>query len=169
MNAVDGTFDSPSEAVRATLPALTHTGQRTVCVRAVSGLDRSAAGCAPLTVTASYRFGGFLRPVDNLPTVNTVKAGAAIPVKFSLGGNFGLNVLAPGSPVSAAITCDPNALVDPVEQTVTASSSGLQYDPVNGTYTYVWKTDRAWGGSCRQFNLTFADGTVASARFKFSR
>lgn len=169
MSAVDGAFDSPSEAVRATLPPLTQTGLRTVCVRAVSGLDRGTAGCAPLNVAVQYQFGGFLRPVDPLPTVNTVKAGAAVPVKFSLGGDFGLNVLASGSPRSAGITCDPSAAVDPVEQTVTASVSGLQYDPVSGTYTYVWKTDRSWGGSCRQFTLTLQDGSVATARFRFSK
>ena len=39
-----------------------------------------------------YAFGGFLQPIDNLPTVNTMKAGSAAPVKFSLGGNKGLNI-----------------------------------------------------------------------------
>jgi hypothetical protein len=34
-----------------------------------------------------YTFTGFFSPVDNPPTVNVAKAGSAIPVKFSLGGN----------------------------------------------------------------------------------
>src|SRR5262249_27214781 len=48
-----------------------------------------------------YTFSGFFQPVDNLPTVNSVKAGSAIPVKFSLDGNQGLNIFAAGSPTSA--------------------------------------------------------------------
>jgi hypothetical protein len=36
-----------------------------------------------------YNFSGFFQPVDNLPTLNIAKAGSAIPVKFSLGGDQG--------------------------------------------------------------------------------
>lgn len=78
-------------------------------------------------------------------------------------------MLASGSPRSATVACDAAAPVDPAEQTVTAGSSGLQYDAASGLYTYVWKTDRAWAGTCRQFTLTFRDGNVASARFKFPK
>jgi len=34
-----------------------------------------------------FDFSGFFQPVDNLPTFNVVKAGQAVPVKFSLGGD----------------------------------------------------------------------------------
>jgi len=40
--------------------------------------------------------------VDNPPTKNVVKAGAAVPVKFSLGGDRGLNIFASTSPSSQA-------------------------------------------------------------------
>ena len=39
---------------------------------------------------APFAYQGFLQPVDNPPTVNSSKAGSAIPVKFSLGSNRGL-------------------------------------------------------------------------------
>jgi hypothetical protein len=35
-------------------------------------------GHSTFHVNVSYNFGGFLRPIDNLPTVNVVKAGQAI-------------------------------------------------------------------------------------------
>src|SRR6185503_11562768 len=54
----------------------------------------------------TYSLVGFFSPVDNPPTLNVVKAGAAIPVKFSLGGNQGLGVMAAGYPSSKAIACD---------------------------------------------------------------
>lgn len=44
----------------------------------------------------SYSFGGFLQPLEALPTLNSLKAGAAVPVKFSLGGDHGLDIFAAG-------------------------------------------------------------------------
>jgi streptogramin lyase len=35
----------------------------------------------------SFLFSGFFQPVDNPPTLNSTKAGSAVPVKFSLNGN----------------------------------------------------------------------------------
>jgi hypothetical protein len=117
---------------------------------------------------SGFSFTGFFQPVDNLPTLNTLKSGQAVPVKFSLGGNFGLNVLAAGYPKSAPITCSSTALLDGVEETVTAGASSLSYDPVTGWYNYVWKTDKTWAvGTCRQLIVKFTDGTTAYANFKF--
>jgi hypothetical protein len=39
-----------------------------------------------------------MAPVDSPPTVNTVKAGAAVPVKFSVNGDRGLDIFAVGYP-----------------------------------------------------------------------
>ena len=36
------------------------------------------------------------------------------------------------------------------------------------SHTYVWKTDKSWAGTCRQFTLTLADGNAKVANFKFS-
>ena len=41
---------------------------------------------------------GFLAPVDAPPVVNSVKAGAAVPVKFSLGGDHASRSLLPAIP-----------------------------------------------------------------------
>jgi hypothetical protein len=106
--------------------------------------------------------------VDNGGVHNSVKAGQAVPVRFQLGGDRGLSILAPGSPNSAQILCGSGAPVDPVEETVTAGASGLQYDPVTGTYTYVWKTVKTWKGTCRQFTLQLDDGTTRTAIFEFN-
>jgi hypothetical protein len=115
-----------------------------------------------------YDFSGFFAPVDNPPTLNTVKAASAIPVKFSLHGDQGLNILAAGSPTSQQVACTSGAPTDPIEETVTAGSSSLSYDPATDTYTYVWKTAKTWAASCRQLTLTLNDGTQHAALFKFS-
>ena len=119
--------------------------------------------------SAFFNFSGFLQPVDNLPALNQVKAGQAIPVKFRLGGNQGLNILASGSPSSAQIACDASAVLDAIEQTVTAGGSSLTYDATTDTYTYVWKTDKSWANTCRQLRVTLTDGTMHEAHFKFSK
>jgi hypothetical protein len=118
-------------------------------------------------VGPTYHFGGFTNPVDALPTLNQMKAGAAVPVKFGLGGDFGLNIFDTGYPKSQQVACDSSAPVDGVEVTVTAGGSSLQYDPSSSRYTYVWKTDKAWAGTCRQLVVGFADGSFGRANFKF--
>jgi hypothetical protein len=124
-------------------------------------------GSASVGHTVIFNFTGFFSPVDNLPVINSVKAGQAIPVKFSLGGDKGLNIFAAGYPKSAVVACDATAPVDNIEQTVTAGGSSLSYDPTTGQYNYVWKTEKAWAGTCRLLIVTFVDGTTQYAKFRF--
>jgi len=114
-----------------------------------------------------YNFTGFFAPIDNLPALNEMKAGQAAPVKFSLGSNQGLNILAAGSPSSVQISCSTSDPVLPVEQTETAGSSSLSYDSTSNQYKYTWKTDSTWKNTCRQLTVTLRDGTVHVAKFKF--
>lgn len=143
-------------------------------VRVVWAADDDVAGnhniyartfTVPLTPLA---FSGFFSPVDNPPVVNVAKSGQAIPVKFSLGGNQGLNVFAAGYPISQQIACDSSSPLDDIEQTVSGGSSSLSYDATTDTYTYVWKTDKAWAKTCRQLTLRLSDGTDHIAYFKFT-
>lgn len=113
-----------------------------------------------------FNFTGFFSPVDNPPLVNTMKAGSAVPVKFSLGGNQGLAIFAAGYPKSQAIACGSGNPTDSIEETVTAGGSTLTYDVTTDQYKYVWKTDKTWKG-CRQLLLQFTDGTTKTALFQF--
>ncbi len=114
-----------------------------------------------------FSFTGFFPPVNNLPVVNQVKAGQAVPLKFSLDGNQGLDIFAAGYPKSVAISCDFAAPIDVLEETLTAGSSSLAYDPSSDQYTYVWKTDKRWSHTCRQLVLGLKDGTFRRANFHF--
>jgi uncharacterized repeat protein (TIGR01451 family) len=114
-----------------------------------------------------YNFTGFFSPIDNLPTINEMKAGQAAPVKFSLGGNQGLNIFAASSPASVQISCSTTAPISPVEETETAGNSSLTYDAASDRYKYVWKTESSWKNTCRQLTITLRDGTVHQANFKF--
>lgn len=114
-----------------------------------------------------YNFIGFFPPIDNLPTWNSVKAGSAIPVKFSLYGDQSLDIFATGYPASQKIDCNSNVLIDLINETVTTGSSGLSYNATTDQYNYVWKTDKIWANSCRQLTVKLKDNTYHNASFKF--
>jgi hypothetical protein len=140
-------------------------GTYELTVDATDGVGHATS--ARVSYTVNWDFSGFLAPVNTPPTVNTVKAGRTIPVKFSLAGNQGLAVLAE-PPSSQQISCDRTVAVDGIEETVSASTNGLTYDASTDTYTYTWKTARSWEGTCRQFTLELADGTAHQAAFQFT-
>jgi VCBS repeat-containing protein len=154
-------------------PNAGYSGPDSFTFKANDGAANSNVAAVAITVnppTIVYNFSGFFQPVDNLPTFNSVNAGRAIPVKFSLGGDFGLDIFAAGYPASQRIACDTTAPVDPVEETSTAGSSSLSYDPLSGRYHYVWKTEKAWAGTCRQLIVRFNDGSPDRiVYFKFDR
>src|SRR5205085_5824503 len=122
----------------------------TTIVNATADDHNGNTSSCSFTVTVLYDFAGFFPPVANLPTVNVVNAGRAIPVKFSLSGNKGLNIFAPDSPASGPSMCNSSDPVTTLQDTVTAGGSSLSYDPAIDQYIYVWKTDAAWAGTCRQ-------------------
>jgi hypothetical protein len=140
-------------------------GTTTVNCSATDAHANTASGS--FTVNVTYAFTGFVQPVDTLPTLNKAKAGSAIPVKFSLAGNQGLNVFFAGFPTSKTTVCGTTAGEDVIEATATAGGSSLSYDATSDQYNYVWKTDKGWAGTCRTLTVKFADGTVKQADFHF--
>jgi hypothetical protein len=127
--------------------------------------SRSNSASSSFAVVVIYNFNGFFQPIDNAPTLNSVKAGSAVPVKFSLGGNQGMNIFQ-SNPASGGIICGATE-GDAIEETVTAGSSSLQFDPGTGQYIYVWKTEKAWVGQCRILQVRLKDGSSKTALFKF--
>jgi hypothetical protein len=116
-----------------------------------------------------YEFGGILPPI-NPSGLNLVKAGQAVPVKFSLGGDHGLNVFASGYPQSQPLlSCAADDPPGTIEETASAGASGLSYDADTNLYTYVWKTEKAWVDSCRQLTLRLTDGSEYAATFSFAK
>ncbi len=161
---------------------------------AASGLDEALStlsgvistgsiGAKPLTFTAFdlagnsasqvcsyaviYDFGGFYPPVEPAPALNPANAGSATPLKFSLGGDQGLDVIAAGFPTWQPVDCETLA---PAGEPVTSRSVGkgsLSYDPQSGQYHAIWRSEKEWAGTCRVLTLQLMDGTQHKAFFIF--
>ena len=121
----------------------------------------------PIQLQVQYPMAGFVAPIANPPAFNPVNANQSVPVKFSLGGDRGLSILADGSPASQAINCTTLDPIGPLVPTQTAGGSGLAYDAGSDTYTYNWKTERSWRDSCRQLIVTLDDTSEHLAYFRF--
>jgi hypothetical protein len=111
-----------------------------------------------------YSLAGPFAPVAAAPAVNLAKAGSIIPVRFALGGNQGLDVLAAGYPKSTITSCTKGRTHE-IEQTADSANPPLKYDPVSKRYTYRWKTTQAMKG-CRDLVLKFRDLSEMRMLFK---
>ncbi len=111
-------------------------------------------------------FSGFLFPVAAPPKLNIAKAPGIVPLRFSLGGNLGLGILAAGSPTATKVAC-PSGATSTVDQAGTFPKLGLVYLPLLKQYLYVWTVPKTYAGSCYRLDLTLADGSTYSANFKF--
>jgi uncharacterized repeat protein (TIGR01451 family) len=138
----------------------------TVVTATATDASGNQASCS-FNVTVHYVFTGFFSPVDNPPVVNQVKAGQNVPLKFSLSGNKGLEILFPGFPSSQQVNCATNAPINDLAETDTPGSSTLTYDASSDRYQYNWKTEKAWVGTCRLLVVKLSDGTSHTANFKF--
>ena len=127
--------------------------------------DADSDGVGDACEPVSYAFSGFFQPVDNPPTFNKTKPGKTIPIRFSLGGDKGLDFFESGYPKSEPIACNSNAEVDGIEQTTTGKG-GLSYDAVSDRYTYNWTTSNTASG-CQQFVMRLKDGSAHRANFIF--
>jgi len=114
-----------------------------------------------------YDWSGFFPPVANDGVLNVVKAGRVIPVKFSLHGDRGLDVIANGYPQVSRFACPTGTRRGAVEARPGGPAGSLRYDPSTDQYVYLWRTDKAFAGTCQRFTIRLTDGTLHHADFWF--
>jgi hypothetical protein len=91
-----------------------------------------------------------------------------VPVRFSLGGFKGLDVLAPGYPQVAEVECGAGEQPGAGRPARSVGwQKGLRYR--HRAYMFMWRTERDWTHGCHQFLLKLTDGSVHRAEFKFVR
>jgi hypothetical protein len=140
-------------------------GTQTLSVQFFPANGNYSPASKTVQLSVNYRFAGFFKPVKNLPVMNVVRAGRAIPIKFSLGRYEGSQVMRPATPAVSTVACTIPSETMTDENDDSENSSGLRAE--GDKYTYVWKTSSAWTGTCRKLVITLADGTSHAAMFKF--
>jgi hypothetical protein len=173
VSASPNASDALSGIASATCDAVvtSQAGGFLVNCTATDNAGNTATKSVSYTVKAVFSFSGFRSPIAALPTLNSTKAGSSVPVKFSLAGNKGLDIFAAGSPSSKSLTCSASATVKTITETAAGGGSGgsLTYDPLTDVYTYAWKTDKAWAGTCRTLVVKLTDGIERTANFQFKK
>ena len=146
--------DGPRVSCKAT-PVDTSLGTH---VFRVDSVDSSGnASSASVTYSVLYDFGGFYSPLVAEPASVLLRAGDAVPAKFSLGGDRGLDVLARAAWRPCGVTTNDSS----------TAFGALGYNAKNDRYTFMWTTDKAWAGSCKELVLTLRDGTTHAAYVSF--
>ena len=117
----------------------------------------------PVYKSARYRvvypFSGFAAPVDG-GALNELRAGSGLPLKFSLGGDYGVDVVT--AVEQGQIDCASRTPTGPAAPT----SGTLAYNANLGRYLYDWSTEKSWAGTCRRVTLSLRDGTRHEADFR---
>jgi predicted extracellular nuclease len=115
---------------------------------------------------AKYSFDGYFPPVLNPPDLNVANSGSRQAFKFSLSGDWGLDVFAAGYPRSVQIDCASRSVMGSSEPLATT----LTYDPLTGEYVFIWKTAKnIWTGTCLRMNMVLDDGSIHPADFQFTK
>lgn len=161
----DGVFETPGMQTLFDATYLSAPDVYTVNFKVTNSLGLSTIDST--TVSILYNFTGFLKPVQNPDVLNVATAGLVIPIKFRLGGDRGLDILAAGSPSVEEITCPVGAVKNKIIKYVTLSDPLLKYKADKLRYKYTWQTDPAWAGTCQLFTMELNDGTTHSLLFKF--
>jgi hypothetical protein len=112
-----------------------------------------------------YDFGGF-QPPANPGGATTVNAGGSLPVKFSLGGFRGIDVL-DGQPSFQRTHCVSGASIGAAIPAT--SGEPFAYDAATDSYKFVWKTQKAWATWCGTLTVALDDGTSESLAVRFTK
>lgn len=114
-----------------------------------------------------YTFNGFYQPVNMGGTLNTVKGGSTVPLKFELfkGATELTSTSYINQPLQTQkVNCTTGTTEDTIELLATGDTS-LRYDSTGGQYIYNWKTPTG-ADSCYKVTVSATDGSSITAYFK---
>jgi X-Pro dipeptidyl-peptidase len=147
--------DTGSGVSSCTGPGTVTTGPVGTHTYTVTATD-NAGNTSTLTHTYNVYWAGFA-----WGATSRVQAGKVVNVTFSLGGNYGLGVMATGSPRSIQVNCTTGAAIG----AASATSGSLSF--ASGVYTYAWSTSSSWKNTCRTFVLDLDDNTQHTLTLHF--
>lgn len=178
---VTGTFGSPVQLgfaaatdlvtlnpiITNNAPSTFPLGLTTVTWTAKDTSGNTASCTQTVNMASLYTFNGFFRSVRNPPYVNILGVSDSVALKFSLGGNRGLGILAAGTPTVSPISCPAGPLN--TAKDIDTRKNGLFYNTAAGIYSYIWRPSLALKGTCQKFTLKLNDGSEHSLFFKITK
>ena len=159
---------SPAPCRRATLASGSTfpPGATTVNCTATDAAGNTSTGS--FTVTVSFGWNGFFAPVDNNGTVNLIKGGQSVPLKWNVPNGSGgwIGSLAIISSVKqTTVTCASGAPADEIEAP-TSGATSLRYDTAANQYIYNWQSPKTPVGACYRLSVNLTDGSSRTAMFR---
>ena len=139
----------------------TSLGPHVFAVTATDGNGKTTTVSVPYRVI--YLFKGFDSPVDTGGNLDGVKAGDGIALKFSINGDYGLNVVT--QTTWQAATCGDWIPTGPA----TPADGKLSYSASTDRYKEIVTSSSSWKGSCRLLRLDLEDGTHPEVRVHFKK
>jgi hypothetical protein len=140
-------------------------GNHELTATATDNAGRTAKATRTYAVKA-YRLSGFYQPVDMNDTVNTVKNGSTVPVKFELFQSISGTELQSTSAISSILAKQVNCAAfngDPIDEIETLATGGtsLRYDATAGQFIYNWQTPKGASqvGKCFSLTMSSADNS----------
>jgi hypothetical protein len=143
-------------------------GSQTVTATAKDVAGNTAEDANAYTVK-KWDLRGFTQPVDMGSTVNTLKGGSTVPVKFEIFADTeftstSFNGQAVGTFSAKKVSCSTGAGTDDIEVTATGGTS-FRYDSTAGQFIYNWQTPKG-AGICYDTTFTDQSGSALTAHFK---
>jgi hypothetical protein len=116
----------------------------------------------------AWTLDGFYRPVTmDSGTVNTVKAGSTVPLKFNVYKGTTPMTSGIGAVFTAKkVGCDGSDDATSVDEFATTGGTSLRYDALGGQWVQNWATPANGKGSCYRVTMKTDDGSSISADFK---
>jgi hypothetical protein len=153
-------------------PAGAGTGNYTVTPSAAmgTGLGNYMIGYVNGAFTVgSWTITGFYQPVDMPPTINTIKGGSTVPLKFNIYDSNGVEKTSVsdvmyGTVQVAEYSCS-GGPEDPMGDLPNTGATALRYDTTGHQFIQNWQTPKA-AGHCYRVRMTAIDGSVIEALFK---
>jgi hypothetical protein len=161
----DGSYETAGQSANFSAAGLTAPSSQTIGVQVTD--EGGLTAVATTTITIIYNFNGYLFPVVNPPAFNFFWSRQVIPVRFSLTGNHGTDILAAGYPQSQRIDCTTLAPMGSAEATVSPGNVPLLYNHHTDRYIYLWQAQSSWRFTCREFTILFDDGASYSFYVRF--
>jgi hypothetical protein len=164
----NGSFETSGQSVTFSAAGLTAPETRTIAVLATAPTGLTATDEATVNVAArdeDFAFDGF-RGLKSLPDVNDSNLGTQF-IRFSLGGDQGLDIFKNDHPMSASYPCGSTPPTDGNEPARLQGESGFRYDVGSDEYTFKWNVDKSWKNTCRVFVLGLSDGSTHNVAFRF--